>query len=208
MLHILCWCQDNCNVGPEKETLWSSKWPGGLATPLSLINAHEHSVRKVGCSTVKLCANWTFILVFMQDDRKAGRLSLVSAEPEEVREWLVKAPHITIGRSADELCSAILYQSRVNCLLLGCATVLELVASSILPPVTSSIPLPVTSSIPPPVTSSIPPPSGFTPDSPCTCHLSVRAQCSARYTWTAVSGVLGLVYSRSLISLTRYFHAN
>ena len=192
MLHILCWCQDNCNVGPEKETLWASKWPGGLATPLSLINAHEHSVRKVGCSTVKLCANWTFILVFMQDDRKAGRLSLVSAEPEEVREWLVKAPHITIGRSADELCSAILYQSRVNCLLLGCATVLELVASS----------------IPPPVTSSIPPPSGFTPDSPCTCHLSVRAQCSARYTWTAVSGVLGLVYSRSLISLTRYFHAN
>ena len=192
MLHILCWCQDNCNVGPEKETLWASKWPGGLATPLSLINAHEHSVRKVGCSTVKLCANWTFILVFMQDDRKAGRLSLVSAEPEEVREWLVKAPHITIGRSADELCSAILYQSRVNCLLLGCATVLELVASS----------------IPPPVASSIPPPSGFTPDSPCTCHLSVRAQCSARYTWTAVSGVLGLVYSRSLISLTRYFHAN
>ena len=184
MLHILRWCQDNCNVGPEKETLWASKWPGGLATPLSLINAHEHSVRKVGCSTVKLCANWTFILVFMQDDRKAGRLSLVSAEPEEVREWLVKAPHITIGRSADELCSAILYQSRVNCLLLGCATVLELVASS------------------------IPPLSGFTPDSPCTCHLSVRAQCSARYTWTAVSGVLGLVYSRSLISLTRYFHAN
>ena len=111
MLHILCWCQDNCNVGLEKETLWASKWPGGLATPLSLINAHEHSVRKVGCSTVKLCANWTFILVFMQDDRKAGRLSLVSAEPEEVREWLVKAPHITIGRSADELCSAILYQS-------------------------------------------------------------------------------------------------
>ena len=84
MLHILRWCQDNCNVGPEKETRWASKWPGGLATPLRLINAHEHSVRKSGMQySEALCQlNWTSILVFMQDDRKARRLLLVLAEPK------------------------------------------------------------------------------------------------------------------------------
>ena len=55
MLHILRWCQDNCNVGPEKESWWATKWPSGLATPLRLINAHEHSQRKSGMHIPDIC---------------------------------------------------------------------------------------------------------------------------------------------------------